>query len=804
MIRRLVVFRTLWQHEIRRSVGLLLRRRKFASLISLLTASAAVYLTGILMAVCWGDVLAMPPYPRVNQIAAISARNDALGRRHEPLAWPDIEDINRESRSLASVAGYQVSYANASDLSESAAIKVAAYRGDLFDVLQSRVLAGRVPSASEVENGESVAIVSYRLWQQTLGGDRAAIGKALRLSGRNYQVIGIMPPWFYWPDRSTDLWRPAARTVDRRGFRPWRTVARLRNESSFGELSGEIAALWKRLAKDFPENENWTLDVEGLIESVNAGGKLIVPSMLFSLASALATLAVCALSLGTLSGLARRAECRVRVAVGATVVLLLPTLVTHVLTYVVAVYGLAVLLAVLPGFRSAVHLIELSSTQLLLSLAASAACFGVLYGIAFAVTILSGNRVWMSHRLSPRRVVRFESWEAASALQLAISVPILVVGLTVTTYIASVVDRGLGFDAKRLIVVSLSAQGAGYAYGEPLLTFFERLSARIQSIRGVTSVATATSTPFNELGVRLDLAYRTSDQQITRSSGERRVVVRVVADNYFDAMRMRFVEGYGLSGARDVVRPAVINQTFRHRAIQPGSPIGRRVEINLGGGWQEYTIVGVVQDVMTSVTDGSAEEAYLPHRLFPVFWPMNVIVRTNVEPGTIMETIRKEVIANDRLTPPHRVETMQRLIEESVPGLFATDRILHVAALGVILLMFPIVYISTGANLAPKQRELWIRSSLGATSFRLWSFVAYRAARWIFCGLVGGVVLAILIQRTALQVVPRGGNSVVLVAMTTVSLFGVVCGAHILAAARRFGSLIADSRSSARNDDERS
>jgi putative ABC transport system permease protein len=64
-------------------------------------------------------------------------------------------------------------------------------------------------------NGPRVAVLSYRAWQDQLGGDRRAIGRTVQLDDRPYKIVGVMPAGFRFVREDVDLW-----TAYSRGFLP--------------------------------------------------------------------------------------------------------------------------------------------------------------------------------------------------------------------------------------------------------------------------------------------------------------------------------------------------------------------------------------------------------------------------------------------------------------------------------------------------------------------------------------------------------------------------------------------------------
>ena len=43
-----------------------------------------------------------------------------------------------------------------------------------------------------------MAVLSYKFWQERLGGDPHVVGKTLQLDRKNYTIVGVAAPRFSW------------------------------------------------------------------------------------------------------------------------------------------------------------------------------------------------------------------------------------------------------------------------------------------------------------------------------------------------------------------------------------------------------------------------------------------------------------------------------------------------------------------------------------------------------------------------------------------------------------------------------
>ena len=73
---------------------------------------------------------------------------------------------------------------------------------------------GRVFSEDEDAHGAQVAVISHGLWQRRFGGSLDIIGRKFLANGSTFEIIGVMPPGFYFlPGRDIDIWMPISFTA---------------------------------------------------------------------------------------------------------------------------------------------------------------------------------------------------------------------------------------------------------------------------------------------------------------------------------------------------------------------------------------------------------------------------------------------------------------------------------------------------------------------------------------------------------------------------------------------------------------
>ena len=119
-------------------------------------------------------------------------------------------------------------------------------------------LVGVAPAIGRVFTADDLntVVISYALWQSQFGGDPRAIGMKVTLNGTPFEVIGVMPQSFYFPNRDVQAWTLLTfRDVDleSRGNSYLEAVARLKPGVTFEQARSEMQTIAAGLATQYPE-----------------------------------------------------------------------------------------------------------------------------------------------------------------------------------------------------------------------------------------------------------------------------------------------------------------------------------------------------------------------------------------------------------------------------------------------------------------------------------------------------------------------------------------------------------------------
>jgi putative ABC transport system permease protein len=189
---------------------------------------------------------------------------------------------------------------------------------------------------------------------------------------------------------------------------------------------------------------------------------------------------------------------------------------------------------------------------------------------------------------------------------------------------------------------------------------------------------------------------------------------------------------------------ALINDTLARQSWPNQNPIGQRVTPRFGGSRE---IVGVVGDVRHGGLDRAARpEVFIPHAQSGT-GSMTYVVRTASDSAPLMQRVKEEIWAVDRLQTFYATGVMEDLIDSSLVERRFTLTLLGLFA--VVALFLAIVGLYGVVSLLTTQRtnEIGVRVALGASTRDILQLVVGHGIKLVLVGIAVGLFGAFLTTR---------------------------------------------------------
>jgi predicted permease len=674
-------------------------------------------------------------------------------------AWRESADV------FESMAVYQPRSFNLTGGSEPLRVEAQSVSPALFSLLGVEPLLGRRFLAEEESPGrDRVALLSHGLWQRVFGGDQAMVGRKIRLDGEPYEVVGVMPRSFRFPEPATELWVPLPDAA----FEPLPpgamrielvpVVAKLAPGVSIEQAEAAGQAFLDRYRSEShapPELEREvSIHLTSLKEQLARG---IRPALLaLEIAVSFVLLIVCAnvanLFLARAQG--RETEMAVRAALGAGRGRLARQLLAESLAYASGGAALAILVATL-CLRFA--RLALPSVPWLADVGLEAPVVGFNLGVALLTALLVG--LLPAVRASQVDVVRGLKGGAGSGRRGRISRNALAVaevalalvlfaaaGLMLRSFL-NLARNDPGYEPRDVLTFRLSLPEIDYPDGTSRRAFFDALRERLSTLAGVSASGLVNSLPLDQerMITMIDIEGRprpADRMQMPRAS------VRIVSPDFFRAMGIRLSSGRALGeedqrGAPPVV---VVNESLARRYFEGQDPLLSRIH-RMG------SVVGVVADFRQEGLDRDPEpEVYFDYRQVPdameeALSRMSVAVRYHPRSGGLIESVKAAIHGLDPEMPLADVRTMEARLEESVarPRLYAL-LLSFFAAVALVLAASGVASV-VSYQAAERTRENGLRMTMGATSRQILALSMKDGWRILAIGLGLGVTGAIFLGR---------------------------------------------------------
>jgi len=713
------------------------------------------------------DAVMLRPLPYDHPERLIEAQSESS---HEPeafnVSYPDFFDWRAQNHTLEHLVSYHDSAFTLTGLDRPVQLDGEVVSWDMVPALGVLPERGRGFTSDEEKSGTRVILISHSLWASQFSSDKSIIGRAVRLSGELYTVIGVMPPSFRFPlGRLTNsVWTtPAVDDVPgdhnpiakNRGAHFLNVIGRLKPGTTVAQADQDLNLIAANLAKQYP-NSNTRHNAAQAIPEVRAllGDTRKVLLVVFG-SVALVLLIAC----GNIANLLlarmreRQREIALRSALGAgkqRIVrqLLAESLVLSVSGGIVGC-GLAfictpaILLLIgdsIPRAADAGVDLRVLFFALVLSFAA-----GVIFGV---VPAFSGSRTDLVLTLKEggRSEIFGRDWLRSSLIVGQVALGLLLTagaGLLIISF-AKLRHADEGFNPDHLTTMFYDVPDPRYKDTRP--QFYRDYFEKIRALPGVQSAGGAMVLPMSDNGI--DVSFENPEHPLPESQREA-AHLTPITPGYLTAMRIPVLEGRDFSERddSDAEQVILINQAFAQKYFSGENVLGKRLKPEAGIGkpggppWRE--IVGVVGNIRWGATDREMDPAmYVPSAQLPTWCCLYSVLRTSLDPTSLSASVQHVVSEMDKDIPVTRIRTMNDLmfVQLSQPR-FAMVLLSTFAGLAIVLTIVGLYGVMM-YSVSRRTREIGVRMALGAQRILVLRMVLRDAAILLGAGIAIGAVSA--------------------------------------------------------------
>lgn len=709
-------------------------------------------------------VLRPLPYEASDRLVWLQSRIKGFEARPWGASAAGYFHFRERNETLAGMGAFFVREVNLVDAAGPERVTAASATASLREVLGAALALGRWISPEEdVPNGPAVAVFSHEAWQRRYGGDPDVIGRMVSLDGVSTEVIGVLAEGFDLPLDSADVYRPvrlnpATRAVNAHYLS---VIARMKPGVEIEQVQGDLRRLDGQLTERFPNAYPSSFVAGFATQALTLRNRVIGSAsrtlwlLLGAMAIVLLTAFINVANLYLVRSEARRRELSIRAALGASRGRIARQSITEgvLLTSVAAAVGLALASAgvKLLVAAEAADIPRLAEVTIRWSSVAFAALLAAVSGIALGLFPLRHARADASAlREEGRSTTASRGQQAVRRLlvggEVALALVLLASALLLVQSFARLRGVAPGFDASGVLTFDLSLSPDRYASHEDVARFYRDLTTRVEALPGVDRAAVSTEVPLvSWRGCSATYVERPAEGQQGRCVG-----VVNATPGFAEALGLRVAGTLPDWTSHDARRGTVLITRPLAERYWPGeNPIGRRVT-SYADGPAFYAISGVVEGLRAEGLDGPEVESLI----YPVLpmetrnaWPQprqtSVLVRSTVDPESLIRAIRRELASLDPEVPIGNVMTMEQAVARSMAHVTFAMALIGIVAMLALTLSLIGVY-GVVSYLADRRRsEIAIRMALGASPHSVRQLIVGQSVTVIAAGIAIGGALSL-------------------------------------------------------------
>lgn len=749
-----------------------LRRRPAYVLSGATTLALVLGANAAIFAVVNATLLRPLPFAARGQVVQLFAQPPGTTStlQRNPLQQMEIPRLRERARTLARLEGFYAAERVVTIGGEPGVARGVAVTPGLLVMMGAPLALGRLFTPDEGEPGHFVAVITDRYWHDTLG-SQPVIGSTLVLDDQPHTIVGVLAPAFSAPFLDGQVFTPLVTSAEPKPRAPALTVvglAELASGVSIDQARDELTAIYGQFAQEFPRTHTyWTIGVQDVREWQYGP---IRPALLMLLAATAVVLFIACVNIGNLTSahaVARSGELSLRLALGASGRDLVRLHLAELLIVCAAglVPGLLLARAAVPALLAVNPTIAQSLGAVTIDWRVQAFSAMLAMITAVVAAALPAARAMRGEVSAALATATIRSTGAAGAArvqrvlvstEVALCVALLIAGGVVVQGLRDLSRRSPGFDASGVLTAQVRLPEAAYPSPGSRAAVIDRLLGEMRALPGVVSVGVTQNAFLPRFSYQTLIKVQ---DRPTPDDQPHTVQYRRVSPDYFKAMRIETISGRVFTDDDTADRPpvALISRRFAETLMPGLDPIGR---VLIRNNPPPVTIVGVVDDVSDVTVTEPAEPT------FYVAWaqnnaagvPVAFVVRTAVEPASLLPSVREAVKRIDPSLPLRKAQPLPVFVRESTaPERFRAFVLSILAGLGVALAAVGISGV-TYRSVAGRTRDFAVRLALGSGPGRIIRIVLADALRDVAVGtgvgLAGGIALASLLAHAIQNVAP--------------------------------------------------
>jgi predicted permease len=770
--------------NLRYAVRMLQRSPGFTA-VAILTLALGIGANVATFTVVHAVLLKPLPFPHPEQLVRIYDDLRGSNSRDVGMSVPELWDLRDKSSVFQDISVAFPADVNLTGGEHPDRLEFLGTNTNYFTLLGVRAQLGRTYTVADSLPGFTEGVViSDALWHGMFGGDAGVIGKKIRLDSDLYTIMGVLPPGFRHPGRSlggeVEIFAAAGFSAAPFPTPPQRAVrllpgaiGRLKPGLTVGQAQARLDAFTAQLSRDFPVEypaaANWGVRLVQVQDDLVGKVRTELLVLFGAVGCVLVIACVNLANLLLARSASRQREIAIRQALGAGRARLLGQLLTESIL-LAAISGVVALITVVvlkswllhlaPADMPRLNEVSLSPAVLLFSFAVSIVT-GVIFGFAPALQTVRPNQVTNlreGSRGSGSSKHHMKISRTLVASEIALSLVLLIgAGLLLRSF-WHLIEVRPGFDphhvvtAKIWLAVPNDPAEDPYQTPEKRVAFHREVLRRTRALAGVeqAAVGSPNSLPMSSATAKFrftieSLAADTERAPVAETAG--------VSPDYFPLLQIPLVRGRIFTEADDSKgqRVVIVNETLARRYWPDGDAVGQHIQFaglnprSTNFGWM--TIVGVVGDIKSDGLDAATpSRIYLPVNQSPSY-AMVVYLRTNVDPGILGDSVRREVQSVDPSIPVFGVLTMDELMAKYLEQRRFALELLGVFAAVALLLASIGIYGVMAYTFSQRTNEIGIRMAMGAQRSDILKIAVGEGAMIVVFGITAGVVGSFLLTR---------------------------------------------------------